>query len=531
MKKLLCAILVVCMAIGLFGCAKAEEQAPANAVAKMVTNGKTQYALSLKEILKAIDPSGNTVITLLKDITSETAIQLPYSCTIDLGGKSISTNPKMGIGLSVEEAGEKNAVTTLKNGTLNSYADGIRVKKGAVVISNMTMNTQYGNCVALYDPDEAYLSVNRIEGSFLNSASFGCLTFNGTDIDYNKTGITIMDSQLVAYNPEGAMVFNKSGGVLSAGLIELGQGTTVYSFAEIIAPANMYFNGSGMAKTKTDLTVNDQAISGITMWQEDTQDQVIDVLMVGNSFCWYFVEELHGVANAAGVQLNVNNLYDGGCLVQEHWDWLQADATKYEQYWITNDFGRFKHPENLSLNKALAYDDWDVITLQQHYGAGVTLVDAAIEKVAKADDLFDYFETTCPDAKLYWHNTWAYQVGFSEKIATTADQTLRQNNINMISQMVADRNGVDQIPGGQAWAIARRTVGDDLCKSDLYHDGDVGGGQYLNACIWFEVLTGKSCIGNTWRPSTYKLAEEKVIGLQKAAHQAVAEMYGADYAK
>ena len=183
------------------------------------------------------------------------------------------------------------------------------------------------------------------------------------------------------------------------------------------------------------------------------------------------------------------------------------------------------------MSAALAYDDWDVITLQQHYGSGVTLVDSAIEKVEHADDIYSVLKSQFPDAKLYWHNTWAYQVGFSEKIATTADQTLRQNNINMISQMVADRNGVDQIPAGQAWAIARRTVSDDLCKSDLYHDGDVGGGQYLNACIWFEVLSGKSCIGNTWRPTDYRLSEEKVIGLQKAAHQAVAEMYGEDYAK
>ena len=149
----------------------------------------------------------------------------------------------------------------------------------------------------------------------------------------------------------------------------------------------------------------------------------------------------------------------------------------------------------------------------------------------KADNLFDHFESLHPDAKLYWHNTWAYQVGYSEKIATPADQILRQNNINDVSQLVADRNSVDQIPAGQAWAIARRTVGDDLCKSDMLHDGDVGGGQYLNACIWFEVLTGKSCIGNTWRPTDYRLDEEKIIGLQKAAHQAVAEMYGADYVK
>ena len=64
---------------------------------------------------------------------------------------------------------------------------------------------------------------------------------------------------------------------------------------------------------------------------------------------------------------------------------------------------------------------------------------------------------------------------------------------------------------------------------DGIHDGDMGGGQYLNACVWFEVITGKSCIGNTFRPE-YKfinvdcsLTEEKIAVLQQAAHDAVAE--------
>ena len=531
MKKCICILLALIMVFGAVGCENAQEPtAGPNDIAKVVTDGKTQFVQNVEDLVKVIDPSGNTTVTLLKDISASKAIELPYSCTLDLGGYTVTTNPKMGIGMAVAAAGAENPVTTLKNGTLRSYADGIRVKGGAVVISGVTMYTQYGNCVALYDTNDAYLEVNRIENSTLASANYGCLNFNDPEGDFSKTGITITNTQLIAYKADGAMVFQKGGNTV-AGLVNLGEGTTVYSYADILAPANMYFNGTGMAKSTTDLALDGETLSGISKWEEDTENQVIDVLMVGNSFCWYFVEELYGVANAAGVQINVNNLYEAGCYVQEHWEWLQSDATKYEQYWITNAFGRYKHPENLSLNKALAYDDWDVITLQQHYGSGVTLVDSAIEKVEKADDLFDYFKANNPNAKLYWHNTWAYQVGYSEKIATTADQTLRQNNINMISQMVADRNGVDQIPGGQAWAIARRTVGDDLCRSDLYHDGDVGGGQYLNACIWFEVLTGKSCIGNTWRPDTYRLSEEKVIGLQKAAHQAVAEMYGEDYAK
>ena len=88
-----------------------------------------------------------------------------------------------------------------------------------------------------------------------------------------------------------------------------------------------------------------------------------------------------------------------------------------------------------------------------------------------------------------------------------------------------------------AWQLARadERIGDVLCDrasdgGDGTHDGDIGGGQYLNACVWYEVLLRKSCIGNTFRPS-YALSEEKILVLQQIAHQAVAAIYGEDYAK
>ncbi|MBR7165066.1 MAG: hypothetical protein IKD18_02195, partial [Clostridia bacterium] len=52
----------------------------------------------------------------------------------------------------------------------------------------------------------------------------------------------------------------------------------------------------------------------------------------------------------------------------------------------------------------------------------------------------------------------------------------------------------------------------------------------LNACTWFESLTGMSCLDNTYRPK-YKnedtgvietIAEERIKLLQNAAHEAVA---------
>ena len=111
-------------------------------------------------------------------------------------------------------------------------------------------------------------------------------------------------------------------------------------------------------------------------------------------------------------------------------------------------------------------------------------------------------------------------------------QTKQYHNIQQVSWELCRENDVPMIPAGDAWQIARNdaTVGDDLCKDDKAHDGEEGGGQYLNACVFFEVLFGKSCVGSTWRP-TYALPEEKIPGLQQAAHEAVAAIYGEEYAK
>lgn len=538
MKKLSCLILALCLAIGMAACG---EKADPNAIAKVVTGDSTRYVQTVEEMTAAMDFKGNTVITLLKDISYNKTVELPYSCTIDFGGHTLSTNPKQGVGISVSKAGTENPATKLLNGTLKSYADGIRVSEGALSLSGMEVHTAFGNCVALYDANEAYQSMNRIENCTLVSDTYGCLSFNATDVDFSNTGITIENTALIAANKEGAQVFQKAGGETTAGLVELGSGVTAYSYAQIIAPKNMLFNGSGMVRTADqEVSVNGTSYAGLNKWTEDTEDTVLDVLMIGNSFCWYFTEELHGIANSAGIQLNISNLYKGGCSVEEHWTWLDSGSAAYEQYWITNDFGRFKHPDNLSIPAALAYDDWDVITLQQHFSPSRTKnYETALESCTPyVKNLYDHLKATCPDAKLYWQETWAYGVGYptdkeEKAIGTVAVQTNQYNQIHAVSQTLCQENGVDMIPSGSAWQIARANplVGDTLCKADQCHDGDVGGGQYLNACVWFEVLTGKSCIGNTWRPSDYKLSETKAVELQKAAHEAVAAVYGADYAK
>ena len=86
--------------------------------------------------------------------------------------------------------------------------------------------------------------------------------------------------------------------------------------------------------------------------------------------------------------------------------------------------------------------------------------------------------------------------------------------------------------GGYDQLCARLGKGENH-EGDYYHAGDIGGGQYLTACVWFETITGLSCLGNPYRPvytyngTVYPLNEGITYEqLQQYAHQAVANMRG-----
>ena len=276
-------------------------------------------------------------------------------------------------------------------------------------------------------------------------------------------------------------------------------------------------------------------------------DGVIDVLMIGNSFSYYYVEELEAMARAAGVSMRVCNVYSGGCTLNEHYSWWKNNESNYSFYVTEN--GSRTGTSNVGLEWCLAQGDWDVISLQQVSSAMLTKTAEAhlAETAAIRAELYDYLQARFPEADFYWHQIWSYQLGYDRsgfQMDTTEKQQLIAGRNRDFAIGVCEENGVRRINSGEAWQYYRENyVGtngltDTLCarlssnsgKGDDYHDGDWGGGQYLNACVWFEALTGKDCRENTYRPAytyksqTYTLDETLVKALQESAHQAVADL-------
>lgn len=267
--------------------------------------------------------------------------------------------------------------------------------------------------------------------------------------------------------------------------------------------------------------------------RDPMEDGVMNILMVGNSFSFYFCDELYGLLEAAGIDARVCNVYYSGCKLEQHWTWWKGGISNYG-FFVQDDKGRIK-TEGTNLEYCLKQFDWDMITLQEGSSKMRRGIPATeLEKSAQyRQDLYGLFAEKFPLAKLYWQQTWAYQVGFDRDNYTVdaAEQASYHDRQREYALAVCEENNVTRIPSGDAWKLVRDGGYDNLCArlekdnglGDFYHDGDIGGGQYLNACVWFETLTGQSCVGNTFRPD-YELSEDLVTTLQNAAHQAVEAM-------
>ena len=296
-----------------------------------------------------------------------------------------------------------------------------------------------------------------------------------------------------------------------------------------------------------------------------SKDVPLNILMIGSSFCYYYVEELYGMLTAAGYKdVNVCNVYYSGGTLAQHWLWWKNGDAKYEFY-TTNAQGRVSAGQKVNLEFCLKQRPWDVISLQE--GTSQIYKPGAENHLSETkqywSELYDYMMQRFPNVCFLWHQPWSRQQGYvptstpDSQPMTAENQVLYQEQIELFAKSVCQHyeGKVQRVNTGSAWQIIRQKYNyDEMCArlasnngvGDYNHDGDIGGGQYLNACVWFEVITGESCIGNTYVPtynsniiltdelqsklkvdvsgSTFTLKSELIDIIQKSAHEAVAQL-------
>ena len=270
---------------------------------------------------------------------------------------------------------------------------------------------------------------------------------------------------------------------------------------------------------------------------DPSQDDTYNLLLVGSSAFSYQMEEMVGMADAAGVKMVIYHLYYSGCRLKQHYDWWKNGENNYKMTRV--DISGNTVTENVGLVYGMSLENWDAIGLcagGANEMRALTAEDFVSSRKLYLDELIGLFRKEFPASTLYWQQHNAYQIGYSDAAFSIVSPDQQQADAEAYrnqAKLVAQTYDLQWIPRGDAGQIARANpvVGDTLCArlgingnlGDNAHEGDIGGGQYVTACTWFEVLFGQSCIGNTWRPP-YDLGEEKIEALQQAAHEAVANM-------
>lgn len=236
---------------------ESETEIDPNVLAVVTTNGQSVMVKNAEEMAALADESGNTVITLNRDVNISGTVAFSYSCTIDLNGYTWNSDKSNCI--VIARAGKENPVTVLKNGTVKHAVVGLRVDGGGFVVSNVVMKGSGGANVCYYDNSGKYNEHNLIENSVLVSEVYGAVGYNKENTDFTGTNITIRDTTMVCPQ-DGKVVFIKRTGA-TAGTITFGPGVTMYTKRnDIYSQAGFTFAGETPALAAEKYELNIEAL-------------------------------------------------------------------------------------------------------------------------------------------------------------------------------------------------------------------------------------------------------------------------------
>lgn len=321
---------------------------------------------------------------------------------------------------------------------------------------------------------------------------------------------------------------------------------------------------SGCGAKKESAAVQQTPETTVAVNDGYTPDATLRILMVGNSFCYYYVEELYELLMEnppEGIDaVEIYNLYYSGCNLTQHLTWWKNGEAHYDLF-KTDVTGRERLGDEKSwkLEDALMMADWDYISLQGGVTGGGYLDETKLAYTmqmvpATAEPLLDMFHEKFPHAQLLWHSTWFSEVGrvsgnytYKEEDNATYDTNLLKVSTYMCTEFVKDKpydltlvhtgaawtkarelnKTLDLLPyGGLCARLGKNSFGDGSMHSgDGYHDGDIGGAQLLNAYVWYMTITGRTDVSaSTYAPVykyqgtvEYPLSAELIAMLKEAA--------------
>lgn len=291
------------------------------------------------------------------------------------------------------------------------------------------------------------------------------------------------------------------------------------------------------------------ALSADDSVRAKSEAKTVRLLTVGNSFSANATRYLGDLAKARGNVLIHQPIVVGGASLELHWG--RAERHEKDPQDPAGLYGK------RSLKQELTSQPWDFVTIQQ---ASIKSHDVATYRPF-AKQLREHIKQHSPQAELLIHQTWAYRrddprfAVAKPKAGEPATQAEMYRMLTDAYTTIADELGVRRIPVGDAfyladtdpqwgyrpdqsydfqqkepttlptqthslhvgWRLTKEKSGNQKLTMDGHHANSAG--EYLGACVWYEVLFSESAIGNEF--IQIGLTKEDARFLQETAHKAV----------
>ena len=222
------------------------------------------------------------------------------------------------------------------------------------------------------------------------------------------------------------------------------------------------------------------------------------ILAIGNSFSCDATAYLKEICSCGGISdVFIHNMCIGGCSLERHLNELNSGAYSYTLE-INGKGARLA-----ALAEEINAYDWDIITLQQasHFSGMYETYQPYL------DELVTFIRNHKPNAKIYWHKTWAYDKNSTHgRFANyDGDQEKMANAIDEAAKKAAEFIGAETIPSGDVIRELRKLPefdypgeGQSLCRDGFHMHMFYG--RYAVAATWFEMILGGDIRSNPFIP-------------------------------
>lgn len=234
------------------------------------------------------------------------------------------------------------------------------------------------------------------------------------------------------------------------------------------------------------------------------------VLCIGNSFSQDAASYLNRAAANQGIEIYTENLYIGGCSLEQHFNNMISGDRAYEL-----EINGEKTHVNVSLGESLEKEKWDVVTVQQasHFSAFYPTYQPY------ASELVKFIREKQPEAKVFVHQTWAYEEN-SQRLADNGFAA-RKEMFAAIKEnyrlAAAECNADGLIPSGQVFEnMAAKGI---KCHRDTFH-ASLGAGRYALALTWIKALTGADINGNTFDGTLEPVSTDEAAKIKDSVNEA-----------